>query len=69
MLYLLDFWEENLPNQLGEFVSSVKTFFVDIGLDIYDTLVSMMGETYAKLSLMVIVIAIIMFVAMKLINH
>jgi len=69
MIYFLDFWEQTLPNQLKEFVNDVKTFFMDIGLDIYDSLVSVMGEQYAKMSLLVIGIAAVMLIALKLINR
>ena len=66
-MYLLDFWEENLPNQISDFFTNVKNYLVSVGLTIYDNLVSIMGETPAKMTIMVAVIAIILFVLLKII--
>lgn len=68
-MYLLDFWEENLPNQISDFFTNVKNYLVSVGLTIYDNLVSIMGETPAKMTIMVAVIAIILFVLLKIINR
>ena len=68
-MYLLDFWEENLPNQISDFFINVKNYLVSVGLTIYDNLVSIMGETPAKMTIMVVVIAIILFVLLKIINR
>ena len=68
-MYLLDFWEENLPNQNSDFFTNVKNYLVSVGLTIYDNLVSIMGETPAKMTIMVAVIAIILFVLLKIINR
>lgn len=68
-MYLLDFWEENLPNQISDFFTNVKNYLVSVGLTIYDNLVSIMGETPAKMTIMVAVIAIILFALLKIINR
>ncbi len=68
-MYLLDFWEENLPNQISDFFANVKNYLVSVGLTIYDNLVSIMGETPAKMTIMVAVIAIILFALLKIINR
>lgn len=68
-MYLLDFWEENLPNQISDFFANVKNYLVSVGLTIYDNLVSIMGETTAKMTIMVAVIAIILFALLKIINR
>ena len=65
-MYLLDFWEENLPNQISDFFTNAKNYLVSIGLTIYDNLVSIIGETPAKMTIMVVVIATVLFVLLKL---
>ena len=68
-MYLLDFWEQNLPNQLNEFFNNVKTFLVDTGMTIYDNMVSIMGETPAKMTIIAGVVIIILTVLLKIINR
>lgn len=68
-MYLLDFWEQNLPEQLGEFFNKVKTFIVDTGMTIYDNMVSIMGETPAKMTIIAGAVIIILAVLLKIINR
>lgn len=68
-MYLLDFWEQNLPEQLGEFFNKVKTFIVDTGMTIYDNMVSIMGETPAKMTIIAGVVIIVLTVLLKIINR
>ncbi len=68
-MYLLDFWEQNLPNQISEFFNQAKNYIIGIGMTIYDNLVSIMGETPAKMTIMVVVVALILFVLLKIINR
>lgn len=68
-MYLLDFWEENLPNQISDLFTNAKNYLVSIGLTIYDNLVSIIGETPAKMTIMVVVIATVIFVLLKIINR
>lgn len=68
-MYLLDFWEQNLTEELENIFNSVKNFFIDIGLEIYESLVNLIGETPAKMTLMVLIIAIILFSLLKFINR
>ncbi len=68
-MYLLDFWEQNLPDQLNEFFNNVKTFLVDTGMTIYDNMVSIMGETPAKMTIIAGVVIIILTVLLKIINR
>ena len=67
-MYLLDFWEQNLPEQLGEFFNRVKTFIVDTGMTIYDNMVSIMGETPAKMTIIAGAVIIVLTVLLKIIN-
>ena len=64
-MYLLDFWEQNLPEQLGEF----KAFIVDTGMTIYDNMVSIMGETPAKMTIIAGAVIIVLTVLLKIINR
>ena len=68
-MYLLDFWEQNLPNQLGEFFNKVKTFIIDTGMTIYDNMVSIMGETPAKMTIVAGAVIIVLAVLLKIINR
>mgnify|MGYP000495730752 CR=1 FL=1 len=68
-MYLLDFWEQNLPEQLGEFFNKVKTFIVDSGMTIYDNMVSIMGETPAKMTIIAGAVIIVLTVLLKIINR
>ena len=68
-MYLLDFWEQNLPEQLGEFFNKVKTFIVDTGMTIYDNMVSIMGETAAKMTIIAGAVIIVLTVLLKIINR
>lgn len=68
-MYLLDFWEQNLPDQLNEFFNNVKTFLVDTGMTIYDNMVSIIGETPAKMTIIAGVVIIILTVLLKIINR
>lgn len=68
-MYLLDFWEQNLPDQLNQFLNSIKAFIVDAGITIYDNLVSIMGETPAKMTIMAGVVIIVLTVLLKIINR
>ena len=68
-MYLLDFWEQNLPDQLGEFFNKVKTFIIDTGMTIYDNLVSIMGETPAKMMIIAGAVIIVLTVLLKIINR
>ena len=68
-MYLLDFWEQNLPEQLGEFFNRVKTFIVDTGTTIYDNMVSIMGETPAKMTIIAGAVIIVLTVLLKIINR
>lgn len=68
-MYLLDFWEQNLPEQLGEFFNKVKTFIVDTGMTIYDNMVSIMGETPAKMTIIAGAVIIALTVLLKIINR
>ena len=68
-MYLLDFWEQNLPEQLGEFFNGVKAFIVDTGMTIYDNMVSIMGETPAKMTIIAGAVIIVLTVLLKIINR
>ncbi len=68
-MYLLDFWEQNLPEQLGEFFNKVKTFIVDTGMTIYDNMVSIIGETPAKMTIIAGAVIIVLTVLLKIINR
>lgn len=68
-MYLLDFWEQNLPDQLNQFFNSIKAFIVDTGITIYDNLVSIMGETPAKMTIIAGAVIIILTVLLKIINR
>ena len=68
-MYLLDFWEQNLPDQLGEFFNKVKTFIIDTGMTIYDNMVSIMGETPAKMTIIAGAVIIVLTVLLKIINR
>lgn len=68
-MYLLDFWEQNLPDQLGEFFNKVKTFIIDTGITIYDNMVSIMGETPAKMTIIAGAVIIVLAVLLKIINR
>lgn len=68
-MYLLDFWEQNLPEQLGEFFNKVKTFIIDTGMTIYDNMVSIMGETPAKMTIIAGAVIIVLAVLLKIINR
>ena len=68
-MYLLDFWEQNLPYQLGEFFNKVKTFIIDTGMTIYDNMVSIMGETPAKMTIIAGAVIIVLAVLLKIINR
>ena len=68
-MYLLDFWEQNLPDQLNQFFNSIKAFIVDTGITIYDNLVSIMGETPAKMTIMAGAVIIVLTVLLKIINR
>lgn len=68
-MYLLDFWEQNLPDQLGEFFTKVKTFIIDTGMTIYDNMVSIMGETPAKMTIIAGAVIIVLAVLLKIINR
>lgn len=68
-MYLLDFWEQNLPEQLGEFFNKVKTFIVDSGMTIYDNMVSIMGETPAKMTIIAGAVIIVLTILLKIINR
>lgn len=68
-MYLLDFWEQNLPEQLGEFFNKVKTFIVDTGMTIYDNMVSIMGETPAKMTIIAGAVIIVLTILLKIINR
>ena len=68
-MYLLDFWEQNLPDQLGEFFTKVKTFIIDTVMTIYDNMVSIMGETPAKMTIIAGAVIIVLAVLLKIINR
>lgn len=68
-MYLLDFWEQNLPDQLNQFFNSIKAFIVDTGITIYDNLVSIMGETPAKMTIIAGAVIIVLTVLLKIINR
>lgn len=68
-MYLLDFWEQNLPDQLGEFFNNIKTFIIDTGMTIYDNMVSIMGETPAKMTIIAGTVIIVLAVLLKIINR
>ena len=68
-MYLLDFWEQNLPDQLGEFFNKVKTCIIDTGMTIYDNMVSIMGETPAKMTIIAGAVIIVLAVLLKIINR
>ena len=68
-MYLLDFWEQNLPEQLGEYFNKVKAFIVDSGMTIYDNMVSIMGETPAKMTIIAGAVIIVLTVLLKIINR
>ena len=68
-MYLLDFWEQNLPDQLGEFFNKVKTFIIDTGITIYDNMVSIMGETPAKMTIIAGAVIIVLAILLKIINR
>ena len=68
-MYLLDFWEQNLPDQLGEFFNRIKTFIIDTGMTIYDNMVSIMGETPAKMTISAGTVIIVLAVLLKIINR
>lgn len=68
-MYLLDFWEQNLPDQLGEFFNKVKTFIIDTGMTIYDNMVSIMGETPAKMTIIAGAVIIVLAILLKIINR
>ena len=68
-MYLLDFWEQNLPEQLGEFFNGVKAFIVDTAMTIYDNMVSIMGETPAKMTIIAGAVIIVLTVLLKIINR
>ncbi len=68
-MYLLDFWEQNLPDQLGEFFNRIKTFIIDTGMTIYDNMVSIMGETPAKMTIIAGTVIIVLAVLLKIINR
>lgn len=68
-MYLLDFWEQNLPDQLNQFFNNVKTFIVNTGMTIYDNLVSIMGETPAKMMIIAGAVIIVLTVLLKIINR
>ena len=68
-MYLLDFWEQNLPDQLNQFFNSIKAFIVDTDITIYDNLVSIMGETPAKMTIIAGAVIIVLTVLLKIINR
>ena len=68
-MYLLVFWEQNLPDQLGEFFNRIKTFIIDTGMTIYDNMVSIMGETPAKMTIIAGTVIIVLAVLLKIINR
>mgnify|MGYP004511064169 FL=1 len=68
-MYLLDFWEQNLPDQLNQFFNNVKAFIVNTGMTIYDNLVSIMGETPAKMTIIAGAVIIVLTVLLKIINR
>ena len=68
-MYLLDFWEQNLPDQLGEFFNKVKTFIIDTGMTIYDNMVSIMGETPAKMTIIAGAVIIVLAILLKITNR
>lgn len=68
-MYILDFWEQNLPDQVSQFVQNVKNYIVDISMTIYENMVSIMGETPAKLTIIAGTVLIVLYVLLKIINR
>lgn len=68
-MYLLDFWEQNFEEEVMGIFNGIKTFIMDIGMQIYGTLVDLMGEMPAKMTLMTAGIALVIFILLKIINR
>lgn len=68
-MYILDFWEQDLPDQVSQFVQNVKNYIVDIAMTIYENMVSIMGETPAKLTIIAGTVLIVLYVLLKIINR
>lgn len=63
----MDTWSK-IENDLTTIFDAVKSFVIDNGTKIYEDLVNLIGETPAKMTVMVAVIVIILFVVLKIIN-
>lgn len=63
----MDTWSK-IENDLTEIFDAVKSFVIDNGTKIYEDLVNLIGETPAKMTVIVAVIVIVLFVVLKIIN-
>lgn len=63
----MDAWSK-IENDLTTIFDAVKSFVIDNGTKIYEDLVNLIGETPAKMTVIVAVIVIVLFVVLKIIN-
>ncbi len=63
----MDTWSK-IENDLTTIFDAVKSFVIDNGTKIYEDLVNLIGETPAKMTVIVAVIVIVLFVVLKIIN-
>lgn len=63
----MDTWSK-IENDLTTIFDAVKSFLIDNGTKIYEDLVNLIGETPAKMTVIVAVIVIVLFVVLKIIN-
>ena len=63
----MDTWSK-IENDLTIIFDAVKSFVIDNGTKIYEDLVNLIGETPAKMTVIVVVIVIVLFVVLKIIN-
>ena len=63
----MDTWSK-IENNLTTIFDAVKSFVIDNGTKIYEDLVNLIGETPAKMTVIVAVIVIVLFVVLKIIN-
>ncbi len=63
----MDTWSK-IESDLTEIFDTVKSFVVENATNIYEDLVGLMGETPAKMTIIVAAVVIILFIVLKIIN-
>ena len=60
---------DNAEANIAEIFNNIKNIVVNYATKFYEDLASLIGEVPAKMSIMIVVIALILFIVLKIINR